>query len=96
MTSKCKQKSVTMNRTKKGVAEYMNYQTKVFRIPTKEFRKRNNIMPEKSWKDLYGRMICWKCKQHFCEGDAYRGHVYEFRHWKPVYRYEHVECPVIV
>jgi hypothetical protein len=62
----------------------------VYRIPTRAVYNRKRIDTGKSWKDLYGKARCQKCKQNFREGDAYEV-IGTDKHRRVICR--HVECP---
>jgi hypothetical protein len=59
---------------------------KVYRIPLKRVFAKKKIDKDATWNNVYGKVKCAICKQHFKEGEAYTHADNACR------KYAHVEC----
>ncbi len=76
--------------SKKAVSEVPQIRHGVYRVPLKSVYYKKRLDLTKSWDDIYGKVLCAKCHQHFKEGDAYERAPTDNRFCP---RYQHIECP---
>ena len=59
---------------------------KIYRVPTKRGYLNIRLDSGKSWKEVYGKQRCRKCKQHFKESELYTFMDNDPRH------FQHIDC----